>query len=221
MSDVRVVVCDDQAAVRDGLATLLGLVDGIEVTGTAANGEEVIALVAHTPVDVVLMDLRRPVMDGVEATRRLRAAHPSVQVVVLTTYADDESIVAALGAGAIGYHTKDSDRGQVARAVQAAAAGQAVMEPEVQQRLLHAATSAPAAPAGEPAYATVEGLTSREIEVLRLIALGLSNAEIAERLFVSEATVKTHVNHVFAKTGVRDRAQAVAHAFRIGIVHPG
>ena len=216
--DVRVLICDDQAAVREGLATLLALSDGVTVAGTAANGAEAVAAVDREPPDVVLLDLRMPVMDGVEATRRIRTAHPEVQVVVLTTYADDESIVAALGAGAIGYLTKDSGRHDVARAVHAAAAGQAVMDAAVQQRLLRAAT-APVAVA-EPAYAGDEGLTTRELDVLRLIALGLNNAEIAERLFVSEATVKTHVNHVFAKTGARDRAQAVAYAFRIGIVHP-
>jgi len=207
-----VVVADDQTVVREGLVTLLTTMKDIEVVGSAADGEEVIALVARVAPDVVLMDLRMPRVDGIEATRRIRVEHPSTQVVVLTTYADDESIVDALRAGAIGYLTKDAGRDHIRRAIEAAAAGQAILDPAVQARLVLAARLAPPTPAELP-----DGLTDREGEVLRLIASGRSNGEIAGLLFVSEATVKTHVNHIFAKTGSRDRAQAVSYAHQHGL----
>ncbi len=209
---MRVVVADDQTVVREGLITLLGTMTGIEVVGSAANGEGAVALVAEMSPDVVLMDLRMPEVDGVEATRRIRAEHTGTQVVVLTTYADDESIVRALRAGAIGYLTKDAGRDQIRRALEAAASGQAVLDAAVQARLVGVA-SLPGVEGGP----LPDGLTEREADVLRLIAAGYSNAEIARALFVSEATVKTHVNHIFAKTGSRDRAQAVAYANRRGL----
>jgi DNA-binding NarL/FixJ family response regulator len=160
-----------------------------------------------------------PRCDGVEATRRIRASHPQTQVVVLTTYADDDSIIGALQAGALGYLTKDATRAEIGRAVLAAAAGQAVLDPAVQQRLLSAAVRAPAAAPAGPATA-IDDLTPREAEVLRLIAAGKSNREIARTLFVSEATVKTHVNRIFAKTGSRDRGQAVHYAYTRGYADP-
>jgi len=212
---VRVVVADDQTVVREGLITLLGAMPGIEVVGAAANGEEAISLVADVRPDVVLMDLRMPRLDGVEATKRIRADHPGTQVVVLTTYADDQSIVSALRAGAIGYLTKDAGRDHIRRALDAAAAGQAVLDPTVQARLVEVATL-PATVAENGLLP--DGLTGREAEVLGLIASGLSNGEIAGQLFVSEATVKTHVNRIFAKTGSRDRSQAIAYAHRRGLV---
>jgi DNA-binding NarL/FixJ family response regulator len=212
---VRVVVADDQTVVREGLVTLLATMPGIEVVGSAADGEEAVSLVAQVTPEVVLMDLRMPRMDGVEATRRIRADHPETQVVVLTTYADDESIVGALRAGAIGYLTKDAGRDHIRRALDAATSGQAVLDPAVQARLVEVASLPdPAGPRGS----LPDGLTEREGEVLRLIAGGLSNAEIGRDLFVSEATVKTHVNRIFAKTGSRDRSQAVAYAHRRGLV---
>jgi DNA-binding NarL/FixJ family response regulator len=167
------------------------------------------------------MDLRMPVMDGVEATRRIRAGYPSVQVIVLTTYADDESVFAALRAGARGYLTKDADADEIVRAVERVHAGEAMLDTSVQARLLDAlgAGMASSEPPAEPA-ALPDDLTPREAEVLTLIAEGLSNAEIARRLVVSEATVKTHVNRLFAKTGVRDRAQAVRYAYRHGLASP-
>jgi DNA-binding NarL/FixJ family response regulator len=165
------------------------------------------------------MDLNMPRCDGVEATRRIRASHPQTQVVVLTTYSDDDSIIGALQAGALGYLTKDATRAEIGRAVLAAAAGQAVLDPEVQQRLLSAAVRAPAAAPAGPATAD-DDLTPREAEVLRLIAAGKSNREIARALFVSEATVKTHVNRIFAKTGSRDRGQAVHYAYTRGYASP-
>ena len=204
---MRVVVADDQTAVREGLVTLLTTMPDVEVVGSAGDGQEVLALVARVTPDVVLMDLRMPRIDGIEATRRVRAHHPSTQVVVLTTYADDESILYALRAGAIGYLTKDAGRDHIRRAIEAAAAGQAVLDPVVQARLVEAARLTPSASSKLP-----DGLTDREVEVLRLIASGTTNAEIARLLFVSEATIKTHVNHIFAKTGSHDRAQAVSYA---------
>jgi DNA-binding NarL/FixJ family response regulator len=209
---VTVVVADDQSAVREGLVLLLGIVPGITVVGEAEDGEAAVEAVAAKDPQVVLMDLNMPRCDGVEATRRVRASHPRTQVVVLTTYSDDESIIGALRAGALGYLTKDATRAEIGRAVLAAAAGQAVLDPEVQQRLLSAAVRAPALVA-EPAD---NDLTPRESEVLRLIAAGKSNREIARALFVSEATVKTHVNRIFAKTGSRDRGQAMHYAYQHG-----
>jgi DNA-binding NarL/FixJ family response regulator len=216
---VTVVVADDQSAVREGLVLLLGTVPGITVIGEAENGEAAVEAVAAKDPQVVLMDLNMPRCDGVEATRRVRASHPRTQVVVLTTYSDDESIIGALRAGALGYLTKDATRAEIGRAVLAAAAGQAVLDPEVQQRLLSAAVRAPAAPTGGTGPFTAPSdndLTPRESEVLRLIAGGKSNREIARALFVSEATVKTHVNRIFAKTGSRDRGQAMHYAYQHG-----
>jgi DNA-binding NarL/FixJ family response regulator len=209
---VTVVVADDQSAVREGLVLLLGTLPGIVVIGEAEDGEAAVEAVAAKDPQVVLMDLNMPRCDGVEATRRVRASRPQTQVVVLTTYSDDESIIGALRAGALGYLTKDATRAEIGRAVLAAAAGQAVLDPEVQQRLLSAAVRAPA-PATEP---DDNDLTPRESEVLRLIAGGKSNREIARALFVSEATVKTHVNRIFAKTGSRDRGQAMHYAYQHG-----
>jgi DNA-binding NarL/FixJ family response regulator len=203
---MKIVVADDQTAVREGLVTILELEPEIEVVGAAADGEEAVELVGRLKPDIVLMDLRMPRVDGVEATKQIRDRHPEVQVVVLTTYADDESVLAALAAGAIGFLTKDASRAEIRLALGAAAAGHAHLDPAAHAALVAAA----GAPAGPPP----DDLTPRELEVLGLIAGGLSNREIATRLFVSEATVKTHVNRIFAKTGSRDRAQAVAYAHR-------
>jgi DNA-binding NarL/FixJ family response regulator len=226
---VTVVVADDQSAVREGLVLLLGTLPGITVAGEAADGEAAVDLVAATKPRVVLMDLNMPRCDGVAATARITAEHPGTRVVVLTTYADDESIISALRAGALGYLTKDATRAEIGRAVEAAAAGQAVLDPEVQQRLLSAATRSPEPPAGgraagqaaDRAAPAADELTPREADVLRLIAAGQSNREIARTLFVSEATVKTHVNRIFAKTGSRDRAQAIRYAYTHGYADPG
>jgi DNA-binding NarL/FixJ family response regulator len=211
VTPIRVVVADDQTAVREGLVVLLDLVDDIAVVGAAADGDEAVRLVAEHAPDVVLMDLRMPHTNGVAATERIRADHPHTQVVVLTTYAEDADILAALRAGALGYLTKDAGRVQIAQAVRAAA-GQSVLDAQVRQRLLDAASGAAAVPEPLP-----DNLTAREFEVLQLIAGGLSNREIARRLFVSEATVKSHINRLFAKAGVRDRAQAVQYAYRHGL----
>ena len=215
---LRVVLADDQTVVREGLVTLLGLLPGVEVVGAAEDGLVALRLVAEQRPDVLLVDLRMPRCDGVEATRRVRAEHPDTEVVVLTTYADDDSVLEALQAGARGFLTKDADAEAIARALHAAAAGQSTMDGDVQRRLVEAATRGRSKPSQDQLTGLVEGLTAREIEVLRLIAAGLSNSEIARRLVVSEATVKTHVNHVFAKANLRDRAQAVAYAYRAGLV---
>ena len=214
---VTVVVADDQSAVREGLVLLLGTLPGITVVGEAEDGEAAVEAVAAKDPQVVLMDLNMPRCDGVAATRRVRASHPRTQVVVLTTYSDDESIIGALRAGALGYLTKDATRAEIGRAVLAAAAGQAVLDPEVQQRLLSAAVRAPAPVSAAPSE---DDLTPRESEVLRLIAAGKSNREISRALFVSEATVKTHVNRIFAKTGSRDRGQAMNYAYQHGYAEP-
>jgi DNA-binding NarL/FixJ family response regulator len=221
---LRVVVADDQTAVREGLVTILGLMSGIEVVGAARNGAEAVQLVEQLAPDVVLMDLRMPEVDGIEATRRVRDRSPGTQVVVLTTYADDESVLEALGAGAISYLTKDAGRADIRRALEAAAAGQTVLDPGAVERLLRAAAGsarAGPAPSSAPAAAEVplpDGLTRREAEVLVLIAEGLSNREIAARLYLGEVTVKTHVNRIFAKTASRDRIQAIAYARRTGLI---
>jgi DNA-binding NarL/FixJ family response regulator len=202
----RVVVADDQTVVREGLVLICGMLPGVEVVGSAADGEQVLALVAREKPDVVLMDLRMPRLDGVAATRRIRADFPDTQVVVLSTYADDESVFAALRAGARGYLTKDAPSSALAEAIATVCRGDAHFEPSVQRRLVEAVR--PAVPVT---------LTPRETDVLRLIAAGRSNVEIAQRLYITPATVKTHINNLFAKTGVRDRAQAVTYAFRHGL----
>jgi DNA-binding NarL/FixJ family response regulator len=219
MTDViRVVLADDQRVVREGLATLLGLLDGVEVVGTAGDGDEVVDLVVRLRPDVALMDLRMPRCDGVEATRRLRQLDPNVKVLVLTTYADDRSVIDALRAGARGYLTKDAGADEIRRALDQVRRGHAAIDPAVQHHLLDAVVASPAAlDAGSPPPQLPDGLTRREAEVLTLIAEGLSNGEIARRLCVNETTVKSHINHLFAKTAVRDRAQAVTYAYRHGL----
>ncbi|WP_227462685.1 MULTISPECIES: response regulator transcription factor [Nocardia] len=220
---LRVLVVDDQQVMREGLVALLGLVDEVRVVGAAGDGEQALRAVAETGPDVVLMDLRMPVLDGVEATRRIAADHPGTAVLVLTTYADDASIVSALRAGARGYLTKDAGRAEIVAAIRAAAAGQSTFDATVSQRLVDALIGArdrptPSAPAaGTP---NPDGLTAREAEVVALITRGLSNAEIAAHLFVSPATVKTHINNAFAKIGARNRADAVRYSYRHGLADP-
>ncbi len=212
-SPTRVLIADDQRVIREGLALLLRLLPSVEVVGTASDGEEVMLLVADLEPDIVLMDLRMPRCDGVEATRRLRDTHPDVKVVVLTTYADDRSVLEALRAGARGFLTKDAGADEIERAIAAVERGEAVIDPAVQRYIVDAIVST--GHDGERREPDLpDGLTAREAEVLGLIAEGLSNNEIAGRLVVSEATVKSHVNHIFTKTGVRDRAQAVTYAYR-------
>ena len=213
---MRLLIVDDQTVIREGLVTICERMPDVEVVGTAADGEEAVRRVAELVPDVVLMDLRMPRMDGIEATRTIRAHHPDTHVVVLTTFSDDESIRGALAAGALGYLTKDAGRDDIRRALEAAGRGQALLDPVVHSRLTAMALQHPPSPA--PAGVLPDGLTVREAEVLSHIGRGLSNSEIAAALFLSEATVKTHVNRIFAKTRSRDRAQAVAYAHRHDLV---
>lgn len=207
---IRVLVADDQAIVRDGLATVLSLLPDVEVVGQAADGAEALLLVAELEPAVVLMDLRMPIVDGVEATKRITAEFPAVSILVLTTFADDASILGALRAGARGYLTKDASRAEMASAIRAVAQGQTTLAPGIGDRLVEGLSSGSRGALREAELASNYGLTRREGDVLRLIAEGLNNTEIASRLFVSVATVKTHINAIFAKLGVRDRAQAIA-----------
>jgi DNA-binding NarL/FixJ family response regulator len=209
---LRIVIADDQASVREGLVLLLGRLPGIDVVGAAADGEQALQLVAEHRPDAVLLDLHMPVLDGIAATRRLTAEHPDVAIVVLTTYADDSSVLDALHAGARSYLTKDADHADIAQALHAAASGLTVFDPRVHATLL-AATVPPSKP--EPAAAAPpDGLTQREVEILGLIARGMTNPEIAAQLFLSNHTIKTHIGRIFAKTGSRDRAAAIGYAHR-------
>ena len=213
---LRVVIADDQRVVREGLAMLIGLLDGVEVVATAEDGVRAIdQTLAHRP-DIVVMDLRMPLLDGAQATARIRSELPDTQVLVLTTYADDEALFPALQAGARGYLTKNATAEEIEQALSDLAQGRTHLAPEVQQRLVAAALAARAA---SPVSSTQlpDGLSHREAEVLALIAAGLSNSDIARELVLSNATIKTHINHIFAKTGARDRAQAVHYAYRHGL----
>ena len=208
---LRIVIADDQTVVREGLQMVLDVMPGLEVVATVADGEQALAAVAEHHPDAILLDLHMPVLDGVGATERLTREHPDVAIVVLTTYADDETIIAALRAGARGYLTKNADRREISQALHGAAAGHTILPPEVTAMLLAGTVSGQAAKPAVPAELP-DDLTAREAEVLKLLAAGLSNGEIARELFISEHTVKTHINHVFAKTSSRDRAQAIRYA---------
>jgi DNA-binding NarL/FixJ family response regulator len=207
---IRVVVADDQDIVRDGLVTVLSLLDDIEVVAQARTGREAVTAAREHRPDVVLMDLRMPELDGVGATAVITRELPQVAVLVLTTYEDDTSITRALTAGARGYLTKDASRHDIAAALRSVARGQSTFDAAVTARLVAGLTAAsPLASDPAPADGQLAGLTVREREVLSLIGQGLNNPEIADRLFVSTATVKTHINNLFAKLQLRDRAQAV------------
>jgi DNA-binding NarL/FixJ family response regulator len=208
---LRIVIADDQTVVREGLQMVLDVMPDLEVAATVADGEQALAAVAEHRPDAILLDLHMPVLDGVGATERLAREHPEVAIVVLTTYAEDETIIAALKAGARGYLTKNADRREISQALHSAAAGHTILPPEVTAMLLAGADSARQAKPRIPAELP-DDLTPREAEVLKLLAAGLSNAEIARDLFISEHTVKTHINHLFAKTASRDRAQAIRYA---------
>jgi DNA-binding NarL/FixJ family response regulator len=227
---LRIVIADDQASVREGLELLLDALPDIDVVGTAADGEHALELVTEHRPDAILLDLHMPVLDGIGAIRRLAAEHPDVAVVVLTTYADDETVLHALQAGARSYLTKDAGRTDIARTLHAAVGGLAVLSSEVQSLLIAAASAPPAtaespdSPARQAAADTAagavpapDGLTQREAEILALIAQGFTNPEISARLFLSSHTVKTHISRIFAKTGSRDRAAAIGYAHRHNI----
>jgi DNA-binding NarL/FixJ family response regulator len=219
---IRILIADDQPVVRDGLAMLLGLIDDVEIVATAADGVEALERASAERPDIVLMDLRMPRLTGAEATRQILAAIPDTRVLVLTTYAEDEFLFPALQAGARGYLTKDATAEEIEHAVRAVAAGKTHLDPAIQQRLVTAVLhQTPAVPTSEARDASrselPDELTPREVEVLRLVAAGLSNSEIADKLFLSNATVKTHINRIFYKTGARDRAQAVRYAYEHGL----
>jgi DNA-binding NarL/FixJ family response regulator len=203
----RVLVADDMATLRVGLVTLLGLTEGVEVAGDAADGAEAVRLALELRPDVVLMDLRMPVLDGAGATARIVAEAPGTAVLVLTTYADDDSLAGALRAGARGYLTKDAGRAELAAAVRSVASGQATFAKEIADRLVRGFTEAAPQPGLRERFPT---LTAREADVLEAITLGHNNAQIASELFLSVATVKSYINSIFAKLGARDRAHAAA-----------
>ena len=214
MADViRVLICDDHAVVRQGLATFLDLQDDIEIAGEAADGADAVAKAASLQPDVVLMDLVMPQLDGVEAIRRIRAADPDAKIIVLTSYADDEKIFSAIRAGASGYLMKDVSPQDLAKAIRMARDGDPLLHPDVARRLMdHVSHPEP------PGAAAVARLTAREVEVLRLIARGLANKEIARELVLSEKTVKTHVSNLLQKLDLGDRTQAAMFAVRNGVV---
>jgi DNA-binding NarL/FixJ family response regulator len=212
---LRIVVADDQASVREGLVAMLGLLPDIDVVGAAADGEQALRVVARTRPAAILLDLHMPVLDGIETTRRLSACHPEVAVVVLTTYDDDRSVLAALRAGARSYLTKDARRADIAQALRAAASGLAVLDPGVQATLL--AATADAGKREPPKRARPDGLTQREAEILAMIASGMANPQIAAELFLSSHTVKSHISRIFAKTGSAGRAAAIAYARQHGL----
>jgi DNA-binding NarL/FixJ family response regulator len=213
---VRVVLADDQTVVREGLRSMLGLIDGIEVVGVAATAEEALELVTDTEPDVLLTDLRMPGIGGIEGIHRLRSGGSRTQAVALTTYDDAATIVEALSAGALGFLNKDADPETIATAIRAAAQGRSLLDATATTAMLQAAGAATAG--ATPTPDTIpDGLTQREIDVLRLVAAGLANNQIARELFVSVSTVKTHINHLLAKTSSNGRAGLVRYAYEHGI----
>ena len=216
---IRIVIADDHELIRGGLAGMLGAQDDLEVVGEAGDGAAAVDLVLRERPDVVVMDIRMPGMDGIAATRRLAEHGLAAGVLVLTTFDLDEYVYEALRAGAGGFLLKDASPARLADAVRTVAAGDALFAPSVTRRLVERYVSR--APAGEGPPAAFADLTAREAEVARLVARGRSNAEIASELFLSEATVKTHVGRVMAKLGVRDRVGVVVLAYESGLVEPG
>jgi DNA-binding NarL/FixJ family response regulator len=210
---LRIVIADDQASVREGLVVLLDMVSEIEVVASAANGEEAIRLVAEKNPDAILLDLHMPVLDGIEATRRLASQHPHVAVVILTTYVDDSSVLAALQAGARSYLTKDADCDDIVQTLRSAATGLSVIDPAARAALLAAAASRPETPPAQKLPDKLpDGLTLREAEILSMIARGMTNPDIAAELYISTQTIKSHVNRIFAKTGSASRIDAIRYA---------
>jgi NarL family two-component system response regulator LiaR len=211
---IRVLICDDQDIVRQGLEVILSTASSIEVVGAAEDGARALELVSQTQPDVVLMDLKMPGMNGIVATQRIRDQFPEVKVLVLTTYDADEWVFDAIRSGASGYLLKDTPREELIRAIVGTASGKTHVDPDVAGKLFaHAARTAP-----EPKTKIVEELSAREVEVLKLLARGLSNADIAQRLFLSEGTVRNYVSAILAKLDVADRTQAAILALRYGLV---
>jgi DNA-binding NarL/FixJ family response regulator len=216
METIKVIIADDQRLMREGLATLLALSDDIEIVAQAGDGAEAIELAKVQRPDVILMDIQMPHVNGVEATRTIRSILPNTQIIILTTFDDDEYLMSGLRAGACGYLLKDMPSEQLADAIRSAAKGQSPIGPEMARKLVNLVTQSPIVPP-TPTAATSE-LSDREIEVLRLIAAGSSNKEIAEKLFIAEGTAKNHVSNILSKLEARDRAQAVARAKELGLL---
>jgi DNA-binding NarL/FixJ family response regulator len=219
---IRVLVADDQAVVRQGVVLLLSTSDDIEVVAAASDGQEALRLALELRPDVALVDLRMPGLDGAQVTERIVSAGTGTRVLVLTTYADDDAVMPALRAGAAGYLTKDVTSEVLLASVSDVAAGRTVLDPAVQQRLVQLVVSEPNATVRAPALAAdrsagVGGLTRREADVVRLVAQGLNNRQVAKEMVVSEATVKTHLNHILAKLAMQDRAALIAWAWRHGL----
>ena len=210
---MQVIICDDQATVRDGLAMLLKLEPDIDIVGTAEDGAEAVEMAADKKPDLILMDLKMPIMNGVEATRQIKMKHPEIKVVVLNTYADDEWVFDSIQAGASGYLLKDTPREELIKAVRGTVTGKTYVDPSVAGKVLEQVSSRQT----QPATLITSKLTQREVEVLRLIARGLSNADIADRLFLSDGTVRNHVSAILAKLGVSDRTQAAVIAIQHGL----
>jgi DNA-binding NarL/FixJ family response regulator len=213
MNTITVLIADDQRLMREGLATLLALADDIEIVGQAADGQAAIDLARQLKPDVILMDIQMPGVDGVQATQAIRSIWPHTQIIILTTFSDDEYLMAGLRAGAIGYLLKDMPSEQLAEAIRTAARGESPIEPEMARKLVNLVTHIPQAPA-----TPIEKLSDREIEVLKLIAQGSSNREVAEALVIAEGTAKNHVSNILSKLEARDRAQAVNRAKELGLL---
>jgi DNA-binding NarL/FixJ family response regulator len=216
---IRVLICDDQTVVREGLAAILSTDPEIQVVGLAGHGQEALALIPETRPDVVLMDLKMPVMNGVQTTQRLRRDHPGVYVLVLTTYADEEWVLDAVRAGAAGYLLKDSRRDELLAAVKGTAEGRAYLDPAVAGKVMQQAAVGP--PPSKPAEVWTEPMTERELDILHLLVEGYSNPEIAGRLHLAQGTVRNYVSTIFQKLGVSDRTQAVVVALQRGLVGGG
>jgi DNA-binding NarL/FixJ family response regulator len=215
---IRVVVADDQALVRGGFRVLVDSAEDLSVVGEAADGAEAVALVEQTQPDVVLMDIRMPTMDGLEATRRIAASPAATRVLVLTTFDLDEYVFAALKAGASGFLLKDTPPHDLLAGIRTIAQGDALLSPSITRQLIREYVNRPDSPALPPSQ--LEGLTDRELEVLTLVAKGWSNGEVAERLFITPATTKSHVSRLLMKLGARDRAQLIVMAYEVGLVSP-
>jgi DNA-binding NarL/FixJ family response regulator len=215
---IRVLLVDDQALFREGLETLLSVHKDIQVAGQASNGQEAVDVAAQVQPDVVLMDVRMPVLDGVQATRRLKKAQPQCRIIVLTTFDDDEYVFDALRAGAVGYLLKDVPSARLVEAIRATARGDSILEPSVAAKVIAEFTRVSSMVPAVQMEQLLEPLSERELEILGWIAKGASNREIADQLFIAEGTVKNHVTHILGKLGVRDRTQAALKARELDLL---
>ena len=215
---IRILLVDDQSLFREGLRTLLSVYDDLTVIGEANNGQEAVDFVAQDQPDVILMDLRMPMLNGVAATKQICAQYPQCRIIVLTTFDDDEHVFDGLRAGAVGYLLKDVPSEKLVEAIRTTAAGQSFLQPSVAAKVVAEFTRISDAPAADPQAGLVEPLSSRELEILGLIATGASNKEVAGKLYITEGTVKNHVTNILGKLGVRDRTQAAIKAKDMGII---